>query len=184
MSDIAEMKKKESIIPKLIPFSITLGIILLDQLTKLLVVVFMPLYKSIRVAGDLIMLRHVRNTAIAFGLGRNFSPEVKQVLFLILPLIVIIFLFIFIFRAKDLTSVQRWTLCAIVGGGIGNIIDRIFRPQGVVDFVDVKFFGILGLKRWPTFNLADSTIVVGICILIISMIITELNLRKKGVPNE
>lgn len=184
MSDTIETKKKESIIPKLIPFSLTLGIILLDQLTKLLVVIFMPIYKSIRVAGDLIILRHVRNTAIAFGLGSNFSPEVKQVLFLILPLIVIIFLFIFIFRANDLRPHQRWVLCAIVGGGIGNIIDRISRPQGVVDFVDIKFFGIFGLKRWPTFNLADTTIVVGICILIISMIVTEINLRKKGVPNE
>lgn len=184
MSDITENKKKESIIPKLIPFSITFVIILLDHITKLLVVIFLPLYKSIRVVGDIIMLRHVRNTAIAFGLGSNFPPEVKQVLFLILPLLVIVFLIIFIFKAKDLLPAQRWTLCAITGGGMGNIIDRIFRPQGVIDFIDVKFFGIFGLQRWPTFNLADSTIVVGIGILMISMIIAEINLRKKGTTNE
>ncbi|MBN2531840.1 MAG: signal peptidase II [Spirochaetales bacterium] len=162
----------------------TLGIILLDQLTKLLIVIFMPVYKSIRVLGDFIVLRHVRNTAIAFGLGKAFPQEVKQILFLILPLAVIVFLIVFILRAKDLKSLQRWTLCAIVGGGIGNIIDRLIRPMGVVDFIDVKFFGIFGLERWPTFNVADSTIVVGICVLIISMIMTELNSRKKGVPDE
>ena len=184
MSEIVEMKKKESIVPKLIPFSIALGIVLLDQITKLLVVIFIPFSKPIKLLGDFIVLRHIRNTAIAFGLGGNFSPEVKQILFLILPLLVIVFLIIFIFRAKDLKPLQRWTLCAIVGGGMGNIIDRITRPRGVVDFVDVKFFGIFGLERWPTFNVADSTIVVGIFILIISMIILEIKLRQKGVPNE
>jgi signal peptidase II len=184
VSDIPENTKKESILHKLLPFSLTAGIILFDQVTKLLVVIFMPLYKTIPIAGDLIMLRHVRNTAIAFGLGQTLPEEIKQILFLLLPIIVIVFLIVFIFRAKDLEPVQRWTLCAIVGGGVGNIIDRIFRPMGVVDFIDVKFFGIFGLERWPTFNVADSTIVVGICILIISMIITEIKLRKKGVPDE
>jgi signal peptidase II len=184
VSDRAESKKKESILPKLIPFSITIGIILLDQVTKLLIVLFIPLYKSIRVVGDLLILRHVRNTAIAFGMGQALPPEVKQILFLFLPVAVIVFLIIFIFRAKDLGPVQRWTLCAIVGGGLGNIIDRIFRPMGVVDFIDMKFFGIFGLQRWPTYNVADSTIVVGIFILIISMTIAEIKLRKKGAPDE
>lgn len=184
MTDAQHIDKKEHFLTKIIPFSITLGIIILDQLTKLLVVTYLPLYKTVKVIGDLIQLRHVRNTAVAFGIGRNFPMEMKQVLFLILPLIVIIFLIIFIIRAKELNTFQRWTLCAIVGGGSGNLIDRIFRVKGVVDFIDVKFFGIFGFERWPTFNVADSTIVVGISILIISMIFMELKLRKKGAHNE
>lgn len=58
----------------------------------------------------------------------------------------------------------------ILGGGVGNIIDRIFRPLGVVDFIDVRFYGLFGLERWPTFNIADSAIVVGGILLIISLL--------------
>lgn len=184
MSDIAQNEKNAGIIQLLIPFSLTAGIIALDQITKLLVILFMPLYKSITIIGDFIRLRHVRNTAIAFGVGGNLPAEVKQIIFLALPIIVIVFLIIFIIKTKELNNLQRWTLCAIVGGGIGNIIDRIIRSRGVVDFIDVKFFGIFGLQRWPTFNVADSTIVVGIIILLISMIAHELTLRKKGGSHE
>ena len=60
----------------------------------------------------------------------------------------------------------------------GNIIDRIFRPQGVVDFIDVKFFGIFGLERWPTFNVADASIVVCGIILIVSFFLTIRNVEE------
>jgi signal peptidase II len=51
-------------------------------------------------------------------------------------------------------------VAGIIGGGVGNLIDRVFRPEGVVDFIDVRFFGLFGLDRWPTFNVADSSVVV------------------------
>ena len=60
----------------------------------------------------------------------------------------------------------------IVGGGIGNLIDRAFRAEGVVDFIDVKFFGIFGLDRWPTFNVADSSIIICGILLAITFIIS------------
>ena len=56
-------------------------------------------------------------------------------------------------------------------GGLGNYVDRIFRPAGVVDFLDFKFFGIFGLERWPTFNVADATVVVTGILLFISFLI-------------
>jgi signal peptidase II len=68
---------------------------------------------------------------------------------------------------------QRWVLCGIVGGGIGNVIDRIFRPEGVVDFVSVKFYGLFGLERWPTFNVADSSVVVCAILLVVSTIVID-----------
>ena len=77
----------------------------------------------------------------------------------------------------------------IVGGGLGNIIDRIFRPDGVIDFIDVKFFGIFGLNRWPTFNVADASVVVCGILMIISFCITfskdsKKNKSEKGEKNE
>jgi signal peptidase II len=183
MSDVLPSENK-GIVSRLIPFSLTAGIVLLDQLTKLLVVAFIPLYKPIDIIGDFLMLRHVRNTAVLFGMGSGLPALIKQILFLIIPLIVITVLIIFIIRAKDLKPLQRWILCAIAGGGLGNLMDRIFRPKGVVDFIDVKFFGIFGLDRWPTFNVADSTIVVSIILLIIVMIVEEVKTAKKGKPHE
>jgi len=47
-----------------------------------------------------------------------------------------------------------------LGGGIGNLIDRIFRSFRVVDFISVKVYGFLGFERWPTFNVADASLVV------------------------
>jgi signal peptidase II len=76
------------------------------------------------------------------------------------------------FRNNDFTKLQRWSVAGIIGGGIGNLIDRIFRAEGVVDFIDVKFYGLFGLERWPTFNIADSAVVVCGILLIISFILT------------
>ena len=66
----------------------------------------------------------------------------------------------------------------IIGGGLGNLIDRFFRKEGVVDFIDVKFYGLFGLERWPTFNVADSAVVVFGLILVISFIVTSIKETK------
>ena len=68
----------------------------------------------------------------------------------------------------------------IVGGGLGNLIDRFFRAEGVVDFIDVKFYGLFGLERWPTFNVADSAVVVCGLILVISFIVTSVKESKNN----
>ena len=88
------------------------------------------------------------------------------------------------FRSKDFTKLQRWTICGIVGGGFGNIIDRVFRPEGVVDFIDVKFFGIFGYERWPTFNFADAAVVVCGIILLISVICGMIREEKENRKNK
>ena len=77
------------------------------------------------------------------------------------------FLVYYFFFSKDVTRGQRWILAAILGGGLGNYLDRLFRSRGVIDFLDFKFYGIFGLERWPVFNLADSSVVVaGITLLV------------------
>ena len=65
---------------------------------------------------------------------------------------------------------QRWAVAGIIGGGMGNIIDRIFRPNGVVDYISVKFYGIFGMERWPTFNIADASVVVCCLYLLVTII--------------
>jgi signal peptidase II len=65
-----------------------------------------------------------------------------------------------------------------VGGGIGNLIDRILRPQGVVDFISVNMYGFLGMERFATFNIADSAITIGEILLILGFLILEFHKPK------
>jgi signal peptidase II len=92
-------------------------------------------------------------------------------------------LVVYYFKTDELSTVQRWALCGIVGGGLGNLIDRIWRPEGVIDFMSVKFYGLFGLERWPTFNVADSSIVVcGILLVAAGFFVTvpDRAARKPG----
>lgn len=161
---------------KLWPLSLTLFIIILDQITKTLVVKNIPLHTiGAEFFGDFLRIIHVSNTGVAFSVGAAWSDIVRFASFVIVPVIVIILVFIVYFRNNEWTVLQRWAIMGIVGGGIGNLIDRAFRDEGVVDFIDVKFFGIFGLERWPTFNVADSAIIVFGILLAITFIISIKN---------
>ena len=70
-------------------------------------------------------------------------------------------------------------MAAITGGGIANCLDRFFRPGGVIDFIDIKFYGILGLERYPTFNIADSSVVVGGLLLVYTLVRDEFLSNRK-----
>lgn len=169
---------------KLLPFILTGLVILADQITKAVVVALIPIYTvGANIFGDLLRIVHVANTGVAFSLGDSMPLAIRRILFAIIPLIVIALVIVVYFRNDEFNSVQRWAICGIIGGGIGNIIDRFFRAEGVVDFIDVKFFGIFGLERWPTFNVADAAVVVCGIILIVSFLITICK-EKKDSANE
>ena len=161
---------------KKLPFVLTLGVVLIDQLTKWLVTVFIPMNGiGASFMGGFLRIIHARNTAIAFSIGTGMSQNFKMVFFSLLPLVVLGLIAFYLFRTDTLTKLQRWAACGILGGGAGNLVDRIFRPLGVVDFIDVKFYGLFGLDRWPTFNIADSAIVVCGFLLVISFLSTKKN---------
>lgn len=169
---------------KLLPFILTGLVILADQITKAIIVALIPVYTvGANIFGDLLRIVHVANTGVAFSLGDSMPLAIRRILFAIIPLIVIVLVIVVYFRNDEFNSVQRWSICGIIGGGIGNIIDRFFRAEGVIDFIDVKFFGIFGLERWPTFNVADAAVVVCGIILIVSFLITICK-EKKDSANE
>ncbi|MDR2178553.1 MAG: signal peptidase II [Treponema sp.] len=159
---------------KLPPLGLTALILLVDQGIKAFIVKNWPLegsfIKDVFDNGFLYII-HVRNKAIAFSLGQNLPATAKFVLFVIAPVLVLAFLFWYYLSSRDFTGPQRWAVAGILGGGLGNLADRIFRPAGVVDFISVRFYGILGMDRFPTFNVADSSIVI-CCILFFISIMT------------
>jgi signal peptidase II len=156
-----------------LPFSLTFVVVFLDQLTKIVIDSYLEVGERIVVFGDFLWLWHVRNKGMAFSLGNTLPSEIKSTLFLLLPVAVLLLLLIYYFRSKDISNLQRWCFAAILGGGLGNLLDRFLRPSGVIDFVSVKFYGLLGLERYPTFNLADSSVVVAGIMMIISYLTTR-----------
>lgn len=179
------MKKINLNAKKLLPFILTFAVIILDQITKAFIVKTIPPFTiGHSFFGDLIRIVHVSNTGVAFSMGDSMPLVMRRILFGIAPLIVIALVVAVYLRNDGFTGVQRWSICGIIGGGIGNIIDRFFRAEGVVDFIDVKFFGIFGLKRWPTFNVADSAVVVCGIMLIISFIVLSVRESKKIKENQ
>lgn len=173
---------------KILPFSLAILVIALDQITKTIIVKNIPVYTiGAQYFGDFLRIIHVRNTGVAFSMGAGWSNTIRAIMFRLIPLIVIGLVCGIYFRNNDFSKLQRWSIAGIVGGGLGNLIDRFFRPAGVVDFIDVKFYGLFGLERWPTFNVADSAVIVcGILLLIsfIAMTIKDEKARKNAEQNE
>lgn len=170
---------------KLLPFILTFAIIIADQLTKFLVERYIPLdFANGRIGigpaffGDFLRIIRVYNTGVAFSLGDSLPFVLRRLSFGLIPLVVMILVIVVYFRNKDFTTFQRWAICGILGGGFGNLIDRFFRERGVVDFIDVKFYGLFGLERWPTFNVADAAVVVCGIMLVVSFICSIVKEEK------
>ncbi|MCL2442362.1 MAG: signal peptidase II [Treponema sp.] len=168
---------------KILPLSLTAFIILLDQITKSIIANNWPEDRHNVIAqifgNDFLQIIHVRNPNIAFSMGSKLPESFKPWIFIAVPILVLGFMLLYYFKSKDFSRLQRWAWAGIVGGGLGNIIDRIFRPDGVVDFIDVKFYGIFGWDRWPTFNFADSSVVVCCLLLLVTMFIPS----KKAIKD-
>jgi signal peptidase II len=155
---------------KLFPFSLTLLILVLDQASKAAIATTLRIGERVEVLGSFLWLWHVRNKGIAFSMGSGLPAQIRAVLFTLLPLAVLAILLVYYFRARDITGMQRWCFAAILGGGLGNLADRLIRTDGVVDFISVKFYGLLGMERYPTFNVADSSVVIAVVIMIVSLL--------------
>ena len=166
-----------------IPLILTGAIILADQCTKAIIAANWPIGAMIVDVfnNDFLQIYHVRNKVIAFSLGTGVPDPVKPVLFIVLPLLVLGVLVWYYMKSNDFTRLQRWATAGILGGGIGNLIDRIFRPEGVVDFISVKFYGLFGFERWPTFNVADSSVVVCCILLFVTILVSPGKAKERPV---
>ena len=140
-------------------------IILLDQVSKLLILHFLPLFSAMEIIPGFFNLVHVRNTGAAFSILAGVNSVWRQSLFVGLTIVVV---GILLFAYGKLRPEDRWTRTAyalIIGGALGNLVDRL-RLGEVVDFLDCY----VGAYHWPAFNLADSAISVGALMLVISVL--------------
>lgn len=158
------------------PFILTLILVIVDQITKIAVVRNIPVGTiKYNLWDGFLWICHARNTGVAFSMGDSGSDFFRIVFFTVLPIFVIAGICYMVATEKPyLSKAQRWYAAGIAGGGIGTIIDRIFRfREGVVDFISVKFYGIFGLDRWPTFNVSDSCVVVFVILFVLSVLLEK-----------
>lgn len=187
------MKKVIAFINKyrhyLMAFGICVCLILVDQITKHVVKnnVEMGLYPGIEVIRNFFYITYSENTG---ALNGSFSG--KQSLLIVVTIFAIL---VFIYLAKDVNFTKKrlfsWAVCLIMAGTIGNFIDRLFNNGGVVDFLSFYPFtkghdwviSWISLDPWPTFNFADSFLVVGVISLAIDLLFFEKDLKEKKDKN-
>ncbi len=166
---------------KTILVSIALISLAVDQLIKYFIVKNIPEgHVGAAFFGDFLYICHERNRGLAFSLGAGSGDFVRILMFIIFPLVLIAFVSRMMLTDRfRMTRVQKVFAALVVGGGLGTLADRIFRFRtGVVDYISVKFYGLFGFQRWPTFNLSDSLVVVFVIALAISYIVAELGSAK------
>ncbi|MBA7640810.1 MAG: signal peptidase II [Candidatus Stahlbacteria bacterium] len=143
-------------VKKKLPFLlISIAVLILDQWTKKLIASSMFLGESQRIIGDVVRFTYIRNPNSVFGL-RLGGPIISTVL-TVIAFLFVVYLFVVAKNPIFLTSISF-----IIGGALGNLVDRIFYME-VVDFIEIG----VGRFRWPTFNMADSFVTIGIILVII-----------------
>lgn len=145
----------------------------IDQVTKTYIARSLKLYESTVVIRHFFSLTYTRNPGAAFGFLAEQDGAFRSVFFLIISGIALVFLVYFFIKTPSEDTLSMIALSLILGGAIGNFLDRIQRGE-VIDFLD--FY--IGNHHWWIFNVADSAITVGISLLILQSFL------KKTKENE
>ena len=144
-------------------------VVMLDQTVKLLVVAKIPAYGSMEVIPGLFNLTHIYNTGGAFGFLAGKSSLLRHLFFMTASVIAMVMIVVLYVQTPRDYLFLRSGLAMILGGALGNVIDRI-RLGKVVDFLDFH----LNNLHWPSFNIADSAISVGILIFVYHLIFKKM----------
>lgn len=150
--------------------STTLLVLLADQLSKAAVAALIGMNDRIRVVGDLVQLWHAQNRGAAFSLFQGGT-----LLFVVVSALAFVLIG---YLYRSFRGGPLWiygVLGVVLGGVLGNLIDRL-RLGYVTDFVSVG----IGDLRWPTFNVADASIVLGIGMIVIRLFLTDAGRREAG----
>jgi len=140
---------------------LVLGVLALDQATKLYVHTTFALHESYPVIAHLFAFTYVRNSGAAFGMLARQSQDFLRLFFPAVTVVALVGLCMYFVRVPSQRTLTLWGLCLIVGGAIGNGIDRLWLGQ-VIDFIDIHWYAY----HWPAFNVADSSICIGVGLLL------------------
>lgn len=176
-------------IKKHLPFIILPLVILIDQVSKILIRYnFGPggeyQGQHISLLGSFFWLNFHENKGVAFGLFSKLPTSITIPIFVVISLLAIGVIIKFYKELPKDKLLPKISLMMILGGAVGNLIDRIFLGK-VTDFLDLAVYKN-GLYKniWPIFNMADSFIVVGVSILVILMIFEKKDSKSTEAAKE
>lgn len=137
-------------------------VLVFDQATKRYIHTTFALYESYAVIDGFLNLTYVRNSGAAFGFLSRLEPTFLRLFFLVVTAVASLVLVVYYVRVPWSHWLTLFGLSLIAAGAVGNGIDRLWLGQ-VIDFIDVY----VGSYHWPSFNVADSAICVGVgCLLL------------------
>ncbi len=151
-------------------YLIAIFVILLDQFTKWLIVTNMELGDSIPIIDNVLYITSHRNRGAAWGILQG-----QMWLFYAITIVVIVAIMYYLYKAAKGKWLLGVSLAFMLGGAIGNFIDRVLR-QEVVDFIHTYIFSY----NFPVFNIADSALVIGVIMLMIQMLLDERETKEKS----
>lgn len=123
---------------------------------------------------DMLRFHYTENPGVAFSLGADLPRDVRLALFTVGPTICLAVLLVYMFRTTTRNAAHLLALGLVLGGGMGNLIDRIFHDGRVIDFLNLG----IGTFRTAVFNIADTAISMGMLILLITAFFPET--KKPG----
>ena len=147
---------------RLKPFALAAGVFALDRVSKWLVERDVSLTADYKIIPGLFDIVHWENRGVAFGVFNDSESQWRTLLLILLSIAAVIWVSVMLWRAKRLSGLLGWALALVLGGAAGNLFDRAVSGR-VTDFL--LFY--IGEHQWPSFNVADSAMVVGCGLLII-----------------
>lgn len=141
-------------------FGIALTTVLLDQIIKNALIFFMSFGKSITVIKGFFNITLIGNTGAAFSILSS-----NTILLIVISVVVLNVIYFGFIKGKKLTDFEQLSYGLLIGGIMGNLIDRVVHMQ-VIDYLDFTFFGY----NFPVFNLADIAIVVSMILIVFQII--------------
>ncbi|MEE3331324.1 MAG: signal peptidase II [Myxococcota bacterium] len=157
--------------PKWLMLLLTFGLVYpLDRLTKHWIVAELSYGERVPVIDGLFELTHVRNPGGAFSFLADAAPEIRLAFFGVAAVLAIVMLLVFFWRLPAEATLAAAALGLVLGGAVGNLTDRIVFGGEVIDFLTVH---LTTTYTWPTFNVADSAVVVGVIILLVETFLEE-----------
>ena len=143
-------------------------LIVIDQYTKFMVTLHIPINYSIKVVEGFFNLTHIRNSGVAFGIFSDQNSQLKPYLLIFVSIIAIIAILVIFHQTGKNKKIVQTGLVLVFSGAIGNLIDRVLHKE-VIDFID--FF--IDNQHWPAFNIADSCITIGVMFMIADLLVGD-----------
>ena len=153
----------------LILFSLSGLILAIDQLSKQLMLLNLPLDRGLDVIPSFFTLQLSRNNGFAFGLLQRAPASLQEVFFIGVPVFALVLIVLIFIKLQDNQMLTSIALTTILGGAVGNLIDRL-QYGYVLDFMEVH---IRGGFHFPAFNIADCSIIIGVALMFLNTLRQE-----------